>query len=308
MASTYGALVLVQVFFGLWPVAAAGVFDEVSPPALIGFRTLVGAPLMMAMIPGAWRLWPPSVLLRFAGLGLLGVGANQLLYVYGLERAGPVNAAILVTFIPIVTLIAAVAFGKERWQTHRVAGVLLAVVGVGTLVGAERFELDGAFLGSLLILANMTSYGIYLVLARETVARFGALTTVAWVFVFGALEALPFTAGPVLSTPWTSLSAATWGKLAFILVGPTFGTYFLNAYALRRADSSVVAVFIGLQPIVGGIGAWWAFGETMSPRAAFSAVLIVTGVVITAAWERRRRTTEVSEQQGGSPDGSSPSR
>jgi drug/metabolite transporter (DMT)-like permease len=288
MARTYGALVLVQVLFGLWPVAAASVLREVEAPAIIGFRTLLATPLMFAFIPGARRPQPASRLLRFAGLGLLGIAANQLLYVEGLERAGAVNAAILVTIIPISTLVVAAVLGRERLRTNRVLGVLTAVAGVWTLVGAHRLDIAGdEVVGSLLILGNTTCYATYLVLAKRVVAEAGALVTVAWVFLFGCLGALPFTLGPVLGTSWLDLSLATWSGLAFILAGPTFGTYFLNAYALKRADSSIVAVFIGLQPLVGGIGAWVVLGEVATLREVVAAVLIVAGVAFTASTERR---------------------
>lgn len=300
MSSTYGALLLVQILFGLWPVAASGVMAEVSPLALVGFRTLLGAPLMFALIAGARRPQPLGALLRLAGLGLLGVTANQILYIQGLSLAGPINASILVTTIPIATLIAAMLFRQEDLRPNRVLGVGLAMFGVWILVGAEQLELGGRFLGSLLILGNTTSYGLYLVFARRVVAEVGALTAVAWVFGFGALFALPFTGGPVLETSWMALSPSTWLGLVFILLGPTVGTYFLNAYALKRADSSVVAVFIGLQPLIGGLAAWFAFGERMSLRGFVAAALIVLGVALTALLEGRGRPNG-SELRAPSP-------
>lgn len=288
MVRVYAALVLVQVLFGLWPVAAASVLAEVSPPALIGFRTLLATPIMFALIPEARRPRRWDQLLQLALLGLLGISANQLLFVEGLRRAGPVNTVILVTIIPVLTLIMAVLLGRERLEGRRAAGVGLATLGVWVLVGAHRLDLDGERLvGMLFILGNTSSYALYLVLAKRVVAEVGPLTTVAWVFLFGTLGALPFTLGPVAATSWAALSVATWVGLAFILVGPTFGTYFLNAYALGRADSSIVAVFIGLQPLVGAVGAWGVLGEVITLRAAAAATLIVAGVIVSAApWKR----------------------
>lgn len=301
MSLTYGALILVQVLFGLWPVVGAGVLEEVSPRALVGFRTLLGAPLVFLLVPAARRPRPLSDLVALAGLGLLGIAANQLLYIEGLARAGAVNAVVLITFIPIVTLVVAVLLGRERLRLERSLGVALSSLGVLLLVGAERMDLSSdRLVGLLLILANTTCYAIYLVLAKSVVGRVGALTTVAWVFLFGALEALPFTAGPVLATDWTGLSPGTWVGLAFILAGPTVGTYFLNAFALKHADSSVVAVFIGIQPVVGGIAAWWMLGELMTARDVASATLIVLGVVVatTVARIRARRRAEGETRAG----------
>lgn len=282
--AVYGALVLVQVLFGLWPVAAASVLSEVSPAALIGFRTLVATPLMFLLIPSARHPRRPQELVQLAGLGLLGIAANQLLFVEGLRRAGPINAVILVNIIPILTLVVAVILGRERLEPRKTLGVAVATIGVWLLVGAQRLDADSRnLMGMLFLLGNTTCYALYLVLAKRVVVAVGPLTAVAWIFLFGAVWALPFTGSPFVSTPWLDLSSATWVGLTFILVGPTFGTYFLNAYALRRADSSVVAVFIGLQPVVGALGAWVVLGEVVTPRASLAALLIVGGVVVSAA-------------------------
>lgn len=296
MWRVYAALLTVQVFFGLWPVAASAVFAHVSPFALIGFRTLLGAPLIFLLARPS-RLPSPPDLLRLAGLAFLGVSANQLLYVQGLARAGPVNAVILMVIIPALTLGFGALLGRERPTPIRWLGIAIALAGAAILVRVERFDPgDQRLLGNLLILGNTSAYALYLVLARATVGRLGALVTVAWVFLFGAIEALPWTAGPVLATPWASLPGWTWAALGFVLLGPTLGAYALNAWALRSVDSSVVTVFVYLQPIIGASAAWLVLGDTLDRRTAAGAVVIAAGVALVTGlvgpgrwpWGRRR--------------------
>lgn len=281
MARVYLALIAVQVLFGLWPTAGAIAMQSLSPPALIGYRTLLGGPLMFLAVRAYRR--PPAVrdLVQLAVLAGFGVAANQLLYVEGLKRAGPVNAVVLVMVIPVITLLVATALGRERPSRRAVVGVVLTVLGVLALVRGERFDLsDGRMQGNLLILANTTCYAIYLVLAKPVVARLGPMTTVGWVFLLGALEALPWTGPAVVATDWADLPGSAWWSLAFILVGPTIGTYFLNAYALKRAEASVVALFIGLQPVVGAATAWALLGSAPTVRTMASAAVIVVGVLV----------------------------
>ena len=288
---TYAALVTVQLLFGMWPVVGTAAMEVVPPRALVGIRTLIGAPIMFALVALTGRSLRVSGrdLLVLAGLAALGVSANQLLFIEGLKRAGPINATVLTVLIPVSTILVATALGREPAVRRRFLGVAIAVVGVAILVRAERFDLSSARLqGSLLILANTTLYGTYLVLARPVIARLGAFVVVAWVFVFGAIEAAPFTLGPLLSVQFSSLSTNTWMALAFILIGPTILTYFLNAYALRRVDSSVVAVFVGLQPLVGAIGAYVLLDTAISARAATAAMVIIAGVLLTSFTPRSR--------------------
>ncbi len=216
-----------------------------------------------------------------AVLAVFGISANQLLFVQGLLRAGPINAVVLVVIIPVVSLLVATLLGRERPSLRRALGLAVTLAGVLILVRAERFDLsDRKLIGNLLLLANTTCYAIYLVLAKPIVSRLGPLPSIGWLFLFGALEAAPWTVPAVASTPWATLDAGVWLALAFVLIGPTIGAYFLNAYALTRVDSSVVALFTGLQPMLGALASWWLLGEIVSLRAAIAGVVIVAGVVI----------------------------
>lgn len=279
--SVHLALLVVQVLFGLWPVVGVYVMRVVSPAALVGIRTLVGAPLLL-LGAGLARAPRPrwADLPALAGLAFLGISLNQILYAEGLRRAGAVNAVVLTALIPVITLLVGVALGREAPPWSRRLGIVAASAGVWLLVGAERFELSSErTVGNLLILANTTSYALYLVLARPTIARLGPLGAIGWIFFFGALEALPFTGPALLATSWAALTPAAAWALAFIVVGPTVGTYFLNAYALRSAPSSLVATYIGLQPLVGALGSAVFLGEPPTARTMVAAVVIIGGVV-----------------------------
>ena len=281
-SSVYAALVLVQVLFGLLPVAGALAMQEVSPAALTAFRLYLGAPVLF-VIARLMRRGHPKIsdLPRLAVLAALGVAGNQLLFAEGLVRAGPINAVVLICIIPVITLVFAMSLGLEKPGRLRIIGILVAFAGVLLVVRVERFDLsDRKLVGDLFILANASGYSLYLVLTRPMLQRMGPLVLVTWVFILGAIEATPWTLGPFLNTPWTLLSAKVQIALAFILAGPTIGTYFLNAVALKQVDSSLVAVFISLQPLVGAAGAYVLFGETITLRVLAAALMILAGVVL----------------------------
>src|SRR5690606_27338913 len=122
------------------------------------------------------------------GLAILGITANQILFVEGLKRAGPINASVLLLIIPAVTLLVATVLGRERPSRLRLVGVAIAISGALALVGVERFQLhDEKLVGNLLLIANSTSYALFLVLARPLIGRLGSLRVMSWVFVLGAL-------------------------------------------------------------------------------------------------------------------------
>jgi len=294
----HAALLVVQVLFGLWPVFGTVVMGHIAPEALIGLRTLVATPLLFLMFrpglpargPDGRRPWGTLAL-----LGLLGIAGNQLMYAEGLNRAGPINAALLTLLIPAQTLLLAWLGGRERPGPARLVGVALALAGALTLARMDGLAVsDRALWGNVALVGNTLSYAAYLVLARPLAERMGGAAMVTWAFAFGALEALPMTAPALLDAPLAALSAATWAAVAFIILGATVGTYALNAYALARADSSVVAVYIYVQPIVSASAAWLILDRLPGGNTVVAGALIALGVALSIglvdplAWRRRR--------------------
>lgn len=271
-----------------------------SPAALIGFRLMLGAPLLALWAGLPWQK-PPSLpdLGRLALLGALGISVNQLLFAEGLLRAGPINASLSILLMPALTLVITTLAGIERPGVARLGGVALSFAGAALLLRVERFDLgDRATIGNLMLLCNVSAYSIYIVLARPVLARLGSLRTMAWVFLFGALEAAPLTLPAMTRVDWTALSPSTHASLGFILLGATLATYLLNAYALLRVESSVVAVYVYVQPVIATVAAWLWLRHAPTLRTFVAGAVIVVGVALSsdlsAALRKRRAQASVA--------------
>jgi len=275
----------------VWPVAGSAVLAHMSPPALIGFRLMLGAPLLALFAGLPWQSAPArSDLVRLALLGALGISINQLLFAEGLSRAGPINASLSILLMPPLTLLITVVGGIERPAASRLFGVVLAFAGAALLLRVERFDLgDRATVGNLMLLTNVSAYSLYIVLARPVVARLGSLRSMAWVFLFGAIEAAPITLRAAVRVDWLQLPRSVQLSLVFILFGATLATYLLNAYALRRVESSVVAVYVYAQPVVATLAAWTWLGQTPTLRTGLAASVIAAGVALSGDFARPLR-------------------
>jgi drug/metabolite transporter (DMT)-like permease len=68
------------------------------------------------------------------------------------------------------------------------------------------------------------------------------------------------------------------GKRTLVILGPTVPAYLLQAWALRHADSSAVAVYTYVQPVLASILGAIFLAEHIRPIIALAAVLIFAGV------------------------------
>lgn len=289
-AAAYTALVTVQLLFATLPVAMKFGLEELHPTVFVGIRVAAGALILLALERLVHASPLPSMgdLGRLAVYALFGVGLNMVLFVWGLDFSTAVNATLLMTMIPVFTYGVALLAGHEALAAPRAVGILVALAGAFVLLDPRRFSLDDATLvGNLLILANTLAYSIYLVVSRPILSRIPPLTTIAWIFVFGGLMIVPL--GLVQAGPSAFLvSQRSAVILAYIILGPTVAVYALNLWALRRVQSSTVAAFIYLQPIVGVALAWWLLGEAVHPRTFLAAALVFVGVGLVTMYSGER--------------------
>ncbi|MDB4968561.1 MAG: Permease of the drug/metabolite transporter superfamily [Myxococcales bacterium] len=290
-ASVHLALVAVQLMFASLAIVGKIALRELSPFGLIAARVTAATLVLVTahLLMRSRERLEPRDMPEVALYALFGVTANMLLFIAGLQRTTATNAVVIGAIIPVFTVGVAVALRKEAATLLRVAGLAVACIGAMVVVGAGRFEGGGTRLvGNLFCVCNSLSFSIYLVISRRLLAKYRPMTLVVWTFVFGTLGILPFGApGLVAAAP--HLSTKAWICIAYIVLFPTVGTYFLNMFALKRAPASLVAIYIYVQPVVGALLAAAALGERPSPSTFVGGALIACGIALVTHEARRAR-------------------
>jgi drug/metabolite transporter (DMT)-like permease len=284
------ALGLVQIFFGANAVYGKLALRSVSTSAILGVRVLGAALLFMgarALISRrhGWETMATRDLPLVFVSGVLGVSLNQLFFYEGLSRTTATNAGVLMATIPVFTAGFLVASGRERPTLGRLLGLIVALVGAVVVVlfgrvheGPLKIELGR---GELFLIGNCLCYALYLVVSRPLFQRYRTDTAVTWIFIVGALTLGPFGVRPIFSELPHAPTAAIASTL-YILFGPTIGAYFLNGYALKRAPTSLVAVYIYAQPVIAAVLAWKVLDEHLTIATLAGGILIGIGIALTS--------------------------
>jgi drug/metabolite transporter (DMT)-like permease len=292
------ALVLVQIMFGTWPIFGKLVLRSMSSTSLVGIRIL-GAAAVLTLLQrklGQLRQLPKRVLAWLVLSSLLGVVLNQLLFVKGLSLTTAINATLLTTTIPVITLGVSIALGYDRPSVLHFLGIALAAAGVIYLVDPWRANFTAqTTLGNVLILCSSFSYGAYIAVSRDLFRRYGALNVITWIFLVGAIISLPVSTYAWSSEAWRDISAELWLIVAYVILVPTVGAYYLNSWAITRVPPSVVAIYIYLQPLLAFGLAPLVLGETWNSRTLVACALIFAGVAVVTIRSRSRAVEEVSE-------------
>jgi len=280
----HGTLILVQLFFGLNYLAAKVVLREIPPPAWAVIRVWSAALLLLAVarLTGRSLSLPRGDIARLAFYSLFGVVINQWLFVEGLARTSPTHASILMTGIPLATLLFALALRREALVPARVLALGLGLLGVVLVIGrgSGAGAVEATLAGDILILVNATSYSFFLVISKRLLDRVDPLVATAILLSFGALGMLVPGLSSVAALDPRTISDGTWALAAFIVIFPTAAAYLMTTWALSRVESSVVALFIYLQPLIAS-GLSIAFlGDRIAPREILGAVLVFASVYL----------------------------
>jgi drug/metabolite transporter (DMT)-like permease len=223
--------------------------------------------------------------------GVFGVGANMLLFFKGLANTTPINGAILMTNTPIFVVIIAAFYKLERLTAAKLAGIVIASIGATLLLAGKNFNFSSnTLMGDLMVTINAIIYSFYLVHAKPLLYKYKPVTVSVYTFAVGLLFTLPFGFQELTHSKWDLIQAdlcnhtyiwqTIWFKIAFIIIGASFFTYLLNAWALKHGSSSLVGSYIYLQPVLAAIIAQIAGKDQLTTHKVLLMILILVGVYL----------------------------
>lgn len=283
--------------FGTWPIFGKIALTSLPVTGIVALRVVGAAIAFLILLYTIGRA--PKIrkadYARFALYALLGVVLNQFLFVKGLSLTTYINATLLGTTIPVFTLLVSLTLGYDRLTFRKALGISLAAAGVIYLIYPERNFSSATAFGNFLIVLNSISYGAYLAISKDMLKRYGALTVITWIFIFGSIMTLPIGGYALSNTPLNEVGAGIWLAIIYIILVPTVGAYYLNAWALARVEPSTVAVYIYLQPLIAFALAPMILNEKWNSRTWLASALIFSGVAVVTWRTRSHAIEEVAE-------------
>lgn len=182
---------------------------------------------------------------------------NQGVYIFGLSMTSPIDASIVTTTLPIVTMIIAAIYLKEPITNLKVMGIFVGAMGALILIMSSQTAGGGnsSIIGDLLCLVAQISFSIYLTVFKGLSQKYSPITLNKWMFVYASMCYIPFSYHDVASIQWTEISTATFIQVGYVVVGGSFLAYIFIMTAQRLMRPTVVSMYNYMQPIVASIAA-----------------------------------------------------
>jgi len=273
-------------------VVGRTVHELISPMTLNFLRWALAFAILL---PLAWRvLMPGSVMwrhwMRFALLGLLGIGCYNALQYLALQTSTPLNVTLVASSIPVwMLLVGGLCFG-QRVSRPQIAGALMSIAGVLVVLSRGQWELLAQVRlvpGDIYVLLATLAWAFYswlLTQPKEPPELRGdwALFLMAQIF-FGLGWSGLFVAGE-----WTLTDAhITWGwplavALLYIALGPAVVAYRCWGLGVQRVGPAIAGFFTNLTPLFAALLSAAFLGELPHLYHALAFVLIAGGIAVSA--------------------------
>jgi drug/metabolite transporter (DMT)-like permease len=278
-------MLVAVVIFGANYVVGRGVVGEV-PPYTLGFVRWAGAALILA--PFAWarvradraRIRDAWKLLALCGTLMPFLGAG-VAYV-ALAETIAINAGIIQTALPVLTVVLAWAVLGERITVLQAAGAAVAIAGVAVIVArgdpAALFALRFNWGDAIIFGCNLALAG-YAVAVRRMPRDLHPLTLLAVVCVVGGLVHAPFALAEAAAGELVRPTAGAILALLFVATLPSVVAITFWNNGIARLGPGRASMYLYLVPVATAALGVAFLGETIAAYHLAGGILIVAGVV-----------------------------
>lgn len=296
------ALLAANIIWGLNAPIGKEALAVVSATAVTAYRML-GACfafwILSLFLPHEHVTRRDKVMLLFAAL--FGIVFNQGMFIYGLSLTSPVDASIITSMPPIITMILSAIFLREPITWKKVIGTVLGVSGALILIFGNSSSHGGVSsgnaLGDLLCLLAQVSFCIYLTLFKGLISRYSPVTVSKWLFLYASICFLPFSYHEILAVDYLSLPFSIYWRLAFVVFGATFLSYLFMTTGQHLLRPTIISMYNYAQPVVATIVSVALGLSVFSFSIGVAVLLIFSGVYfVTQSKSRAQLDAELAAQ------------
>jgi len=257
----------------------------VNPISLTTFRML-GAAILFWFVSLFCKKEEvsPQDLVKLFFAALFGIVLNQASYIYGISLTSPINASIVSTTTPIITMIIAAIYLKEPITGKKITGIFVGASGAMLLILSSRQVVsisgNSDALGDLFCLFSQFCFSIYFVLFKGLIGRYSPVTLMKWMFMYSFICCIPFSYNHISAIDFATMPTNVYMEVLYIIVGGTFISYLLVPIGQKTLRPTVAIMYNYIQPIIASIIAILWGMDTFGLMKTGAIVLVFAGVYI----------------------------
>lgn len=278
------ALFVANLIFGLNTPITRTIVPQVVDPFVMTFFRMIGAAILFWTISifTKQEKVPTKDIVLFFFAAVFAIVLNQTFFIYGLSKTSPIDASLVITLVPIVTMVLSAIFIKEPITFKKAIGVIIGASGAMILIlgGSKDTASASSLVGNLIVLSSVFSFAIYLSLFKDLISRYSPITAMKWMFLFATILTLPVSYKMFIQTDFASFDTSVILRIGYVVVLATFFTYMLIPIGQKTLRPTTVSMYNYLQPIVASVATVIIGMDKFGVDKIISAVLVFFGVYL----------------------------
>lgn len=268
-------------------IVAKAVNKEIPPISLNFYRWLTASifilPFAFKKFKAEWKVvrqsWHYLFWISLTGIALF----NTFVYI-GAHYTSAINLALIgTTSSPIMSVLFARIFLKEKVGWMKFAGMVLCIIGVLFLLSKGNFQnivrLEFSE-GDLWVLLAAFCFAIYNTMVKKKPVGISPVNFLFVIFSFGTLMVLPFFIWEINQSPAVEWNGNLIFSILYLGLGASVICFFIWNIAIHKLGSGRTALFGNLIPIFSSIEAVLILNEQFNWIHIVSMLLVFTGILL----------------------------
>lgn len=220
----------------------------------------------------------------------------------GLKYTTPISSSIFISLQPVIVFVISAIFLSEKVTRLKIAGIAVGLAGAFIIISTQKTTetASNPLLGNMFCLGSAFCYSLYLIFSRYFLKTLDVVTVSKWSFLGGVVSSVI----AICFIGWDAkvltqnLFSTPMLVLAFVLIFPTFLSYYLVAIGIKNLNVNVVALYSNVILVTATIFSY-IFGQDLFSWWQIAAIaLIIVSVYCMEMAENKNVTASEGDDKG----------
>lgn len=276
-------LVLLQFFWAASYAAMKLAMTEMPMGLVMILRYgIAGIILLVASGWKDWRIGTRDFMLILA-IGILNFTLSPFFQLLSLNLTYATDTAVLVAFEPMTTALLAVLILREKFSKRTLGVFIIATIGVLIMSNVQmkhgEVAITTRLMGNFLFLASVCCESLYSITSRATTQRIPPLRVIALMTLSGAVTNALIYSETLTAQNFSQIGAMGWGCILFLAIFCSVIGYGCWTILTRITPVNRLTLSLYLQPIFGGLVAYYTLHEIPTTRTFIGAGIVVLSLL-----------------------------
>lgn len=279
------ALIFSQVIWGLSPAVSKLTLQHIPLFSFAFLRFMIPTVILLPLVWHKFFEIRQKDFIRLVAVGFFAIVINITFFFLGLQLTKSINVQIIDNIGPLILLIGAALFLKEKPKKKVILGNILSFLGAMIIAVEPLFQIHTAesLIGNVFLIISMLAVVAATLIDKEINTKYDPLVITTWSFFIGTLLFLPFFFHDLLYWNvfqiYNNDTASIFG-IFYSAFGASLLAYALYFWGLKYSTVSQVGMSSYISPIVSVAAGNVLLHEQPSMFFLIGAVFVAIGILI----------------------------